>query len=163
MNSIWAPKHLLVKRNNDNEAMNDLNRKRDERKAQKVEEKKRQEAHNKRMAELRMQVVHVVCFIRIQFHFHFSQYLDDNAVDGSPGVEGQPGAEGQDFLVDENSQSSLGSFSTKKKKQWGDVGGNEMAGIHNPLANVTAETLFEYKWPLEGRSSEHFFLQEQVG
>merc|ERR1719500_1392746 len=119
-------------------------RKRDERKAQKVEEKKRQEAHNKRMAELRM------------------QYLDDNAVDGSPGGEGQPGAEGQDFLVDENSQSSLGSFSTKKKKQWGDVGGNEMAGIHNPLANVTAETLFEYKWPLEGRSSEHFFLQEQV-
>ena len=92
----------------------------------------------------------------------FSQYLDDNAVDGSPGGEGQPGAEGQDFLVDENSQSSLGSFSTKKKKQWGDVGGNEMAGIHNPLANVTAETLFEYKWPLEGRSSEHFFLQEQV-
>ena len=84
-------------------------------------------------------------------------------MDGSPGVEGQPGAEGQDFLVDENSQSSLGSFSTKKKKQWGDVGGNEMAGIHNPLANVTAETLFEYKWPLEGRSSEHFFLQEQVG
>ena len=64
--------------------------------------------------------------------------------------------------MDENSQSSLGSFSTKKKKQWGDVGGNEMAGIHNPLANVTAETLFEYKWPLEGRSSEHFFLQEQV-
>ena len=83
-------------------------------------------------------------------------------MDGSPGGEGQPGAEGQDFLVDENSQSSLGSFSTKKKKQWGDVGGNEMAGIHNPLANVTAETLFEYKWPLEGRSSEHFFLQEQV-
>ena len=86
--------------------------------------------------------------------------MDDNAVDGSPG--GEAGAEGQDFLVDENSQSSLGSFSTKKKKQWGDVGGNEMAGIHNPLANVTAETLFEYKWPLEGRSSEHFFLQEQV-
>ena len=65
--------------------------------------------------------------------------------------------------MDENSQSSLGSFSTKKKKQWGDVGGNEMAGISNPLAIVTAETLFEYKWPLEGRSSEHFFLQEQVG
>ena len=36
--------------------MKELNRKRDERKAQKVEEKKRQEAHNKRMAELRMQV-----------------------------------------------------------------------------------------------------------
>ena len=88
--------------------------------------------------------------------------MDDNAVDGSPGGEGQQGGEGQDFLLDENSQSSLGSFSTKKKKQWGDVGGNEMAGIHNPLANVTAETLFEYKWPLEGRSSEHFFLQEQV-
>ena len=83
-------------------------------------------------------------------------------MDGSPGGEGQ-GGEGQEFLMDENSQSSLGSFSTKKKKQWGDVGGNEMAGISNPLAIVTAETLFEYKWPLEGRSSEHFFLQEQVG
>ena len=49
-----------------------MNRKRDERKAQKVEEKKRQEAHNKRMAELRMQVHLDVCLrIRIQFHFHF--------------------------------------------------------------------------------------------
>ena len=34
-----------------------MNRKRDERKAAKIEEKKRQEAHNKRMAELRMQVI----------------------------------------------------------------------------------------------------------
>ena len=77
-------------------------------------------------------------------------------MDGSPGGEGQ-GGEDQEFLMDENSQSSL------KKKQWGDVGGNEMARISNPLAIVTAESLFEYKWPLEGRSSEHFFLQEQVG
>ena len=37
-----------------------------------------------------------------------------------------------------------------------------VAGCLNPLANVTAETLFEYKWPLEGRNSEHYFLQEQV-
>jgi hypothetical protein len=37
-----------------------------------------------------------------------------------------------------------------------------LPGCLNPLANVTAETLFEYKWPLEGRNSEHFFLQEQA-
>merc|ERR1719445_2180806 len=38
----------------------------------------------------------------------------------------------------------------------------EMSGSYNPLAHVTSETLFEYKWPLEGRHSEHYFLQEQV-
>lgn len=31
-----------------------------------------------------------------------------------------------------------------------------------PVALVTAETLFEYRWPLEGKHSEHYFLQEQV-
>merc|ERR1712088_518148 len=30
------------------------------------------------------------------------------------------------------------------------------------IKQVTAETLLEYKWPLEGRNSEHYFLQEQV-
>ena len=119
-----------------------LIRKRDERKAQKLEERKRQEAHQKRMAELKM------------------QYLDDNAQDGEMAVEGE---EGELLQQDENSQSSLGSFSAaKKRKNWGDVGMVEMAGIHNPLANVSAETLFEYKWPLEGKHAEHFFLQEQV-
>jgi len=124
-----------------------LIRKRDERKAQKQEEKARQEAHNTRMAELRM------------------QYLDDNAQDGSggPGTPGQQVPEGwvPEFMLDENSQNSITAM-IKKKKAWGDVSTTEMAGIHNPLAHVTAETLFEYKWPLEGRNSEHFFLQEQV-
>merc|ERR1711892_1437232 len=117
-----------------------------ERKAQKVEEKIKHEEHMKRMAELR------------------SQYLDDNAVDLPP--PGTPGNE-SGFLIDENSQSSMGSVSVtnterKKRKAWGDVGLSEMSGVHNPLANVTAENLFEYKWPLEGRHSEHYFLQEQV-
>jgi len=123
-----------------------LIRKREERKAQKVEEKIKHEEHMKRMAELR------------------SQYLDDNALDGSlpPGTPGQESG----FLVDENSQSSMGSTSVtttvKKRKAWGDVGLGELYGVHNPLANVTADNLFEYKWPLEGRHSEHYFLQEQV-
>jgi len=123
-----------------------LIRKREERKAQKVEEKIKHEEHMKRMAELR------------------SQYLDDNAVDLPP--PGTPVNE-SGFLIDENSQSSMGSVSVtnterKKRKAWGDVGLSEMSGVHNPLANVTAENLFEYKWPLEGRHSEHYFLQEQV-
>merc|ERR1712013_607898 len=123
-----------------------LIRKREERKAMKIEEKKKHEEHMKRMAELR------------------SQYLDDNAVDLPP--PGTPGNESA-FLMDENSQSSMGSVPVttterKKRKAWGDVGCSEMNGVHNPLANVTAENLFEYKWPLEGRHSEHYFLQEQV-
>jgi len=112
---------------------NYLIQKREERKAKKIEEKKRQEEHQKRMAELR------------------SQYLDDNASELPPDAS---------FLLDENSQSSNSTF--KKRKAWGDVGQQEGAGVYNPLAHVTAETLFEYKWPLEGRHSEHYFLQEQV-
>ena len=112
---------------------NYLIQKREERKAKKIEEKKKQEEHQKRMAELR------------------SQYLDDNATDLPADSS---------FLLDENSQNS-NSF-IKKRKAWGDVGQQEGAGVYNPLAHVTAETLFEYKWPLEGRHSEHYFLQEQV-
>ena len=121
--------------------------KREEKKAQKIEERRKKEEHERRMAELR------------------AQYLDDNAMDGGMAAPGTPATAGADFLVDENSQSSLGSQSAsvnKKRKCWGDVGVMEMMGVHNPLAHVTADTLFEYKWPLEGRSSEHYFLQEQV-
>jgi len=117
-----------------------LARKRDEKKAERQAEKKAREDMEKRMAELR------------------AQYLDDNATDGSGG----PGTPAE-ILFDENSQSSMGSQTvTKKRKCWGDVGMTEMSGNHNPLAHVTAETLFEYKWPLDGRNSEHYFLQEQV-
>ena len=107
--------------------------KREERKAKKAEEKKREEEHKKRMAELRL------------------QYLDDNASELPADAS---------FLLDENSQDSNSQL--KKRKAWGDVCQSEFAGVYNPLAHVTAETLFEYKWPLEGRHSEHYFLQEQV-
>ena len=50
-----------------------MNRKRDERKAAKIEEKKRQEAHNKRMAELRMQVILGPRLVLIQFKKKSSQ------------------------------------------------------------------------------------------
>ena len=59
------------------------------------------------------------------------------------------------FPLDEN---------IKKHKALGEVNLSRHEGpdFYNPLAHVTSETLFEYKWPLEGRLSEHFFLQEQV-
>ena len=53
-------------------------------------------------------------------------------------------------LMDETSQSSLTTRTNL-----------EMSAL-DPIKNVTAETLFEYKWPLEGRNSEYYFLQEQV-
>ena len=120
-----------------------LAQKRDEKRKQREEEKKAKAEHDKRMAELR------------------AQYLDDNATDGSGG----PGTPAEIFF-DENSQSSFTSMSTsamsaRKKQKWGDVGSTEMSNLHNPLAHVTAETLFEYKWPLDGRNSEHYFLQVQ--
>ena len=52
-------------------------------------------------------------------------------------------------LMDETSQSSL----TKTNL--------EMSAL-DPIKNVTADTLCEYKWPLEGKHSEYYFLQEQV-
>lgn len=108
--------------------------KREEKKAKVKEEKRLRAEHEQRMAELK------------------AQYLDD-AADGSGG-SGTPAP----FFFDESSQSSL----KPSKKKWGDVGVLEMSGIHNPLAHVNADTLFEYKWPPEGRHAEHFFLQEQV-
>jgi len=119
-----------------------LAQKRDEKRAQRELDKIAKAEHEKRMAELR------------------AQYLDDNATDGSGG----PGTPAEIFF-DENSQSSLTNMSTmsaRKRQKWGDVGSTEMSNLHNPLAHVSAETLFEYKWPLDGRNSEHYFLQEQV-
>ena len=69
-----------------------------------------------------------------------SQYLDENTSDKTQDIS---------LLLDENPWRNS-------------VGRNEGAGFYNPLAHVTAETLFEYKWPLEGRHSEYYFLQEQV-
>ena len=62
---------------------------------------------------------------------------------GAPGdVEG---------LLDESSQSSVTKTTTNYEMQQLDQ-----------IKQVTAETLLEYKWPLEGKRSEHYFLQEQV-
>ena len=64
---------------------------------------------------------------------------------GAPGdVEG---------LLDESSQSSVTKLSMTKNY--------EMQQL-DQIKQVTAETLLEYKWPLEGKRSEHYFLQEQV-
>ena len=52
-------------------------------------------------------------------------------------------------MLDETSQSSVTRTNL------------EMSAL-DLIKDVTAETLFEYKWPLEGKHSEHYFLQEQV-
>ena len=64
---------------------------------------------------------------------------------GGAGAEGDPNA-----ILDETSQSSV----TKAT--------NYEMSMLDQIKQVTAETLLEYKWPLEGRNSEHYFLQEQV-
>ena len=105
--------------------------------------RKREERKEKKAEEKKKHEEHLKRMAELR-----AQYLDDNASDLPP------------ELMDENSQSSN---PIKKKKRWGDVSQTELArGVYNPLAHVTSETLFEYKWPLEGRHSEHYFLQEQV-
>ena len=105
---------------------------------QKREERKEKKAEEKKkQEELQKRMVELK-----------TKYLEDN--DGELPPDGS-------FLMDEDSQGSV-----KKRKAWGDVGRQEGAGVYNPLAHVTAENLFEYKWPPEGRDSEHYFLQEQV-
>ena len=60
------------------------------------------------------------------------------------------GAE-MEALMDESSQSSMTKNTTNYEMSMLDL-----------IKDVTAETLMEYKWPLEGKNSEHYFLQEQV-
>jgi hypothetical protein len=45
---------------------------------------------------------------------------------------------------------------------YGMMGAQEMSALGALHKFVTAQTLLEYRWPLEGRDSEHYFLQEQV-
>ena len=105
---------------------------------QKREERKEKKAEEKKkQEELQKRMIELK-----------TKYLEDN--DGELPPEGS-------FLIDEDSQGSV-----KRRKTWGDVGRQEGAGVYNPLAHVTAENLFEYKWPPKGRDSEHYFLQEQV-
>lgn len=60
------------------------------------------------------------------------------------------------FLLDETTQSSLNG--SKARNPLGNFEMNQLGKVRQ----VTAETLFEYRWPLEGKHSEHYFLQEQV-
>ena len=45
---------------------------------------------------------------------------------------------------------------------YGMMGAQEMSALGAMHKFVTAQTLLEYRWPLEGKDSEHYFLQEQV-
>jgi hypothetical protein len=53
--------------------------------------------------------------------------------------------------MDETSQSSIVKSQVNL----------EMSNL-GAVEHVTADKLFEYRWPLEGRNSEYYFLQEQV-
>uniref|UniRef100_A0A0K2UQH7 Nucleolar protein 12 n=1 Tax=Lepeophtheirus salmonis TaxID=72036 RepID=A0A0K2UQH7_LEPSM len=99
-------------------------------------QKKEEEARQREAYEKRMQELK-------------ASFLDENTQMSSGGGIG-------DFvegLQDETSQSSMSSF----KK--GFI--NEMSYMDR-MRNVTAETLLEYRWPLEGKNSEYYFLQDQV-
>ena len=53
-------------------------------------------------------------------------------------------------VMDETSQSSMTKNTTY-----------EMQSL-DLIRDVTAQTVFEYKWPPDDKRSEHYFLQEQV-
>ena len=77
------------------------------------------------------------------------QELKQQLLDESTQMSGAQAEQELEALMDETSQSSL----TKTNL--------EMSAL-DPIKNVTADTLCEYKWPLEGKHSEYYFLQEQV-
>ncbi|CAG0913110.1 unnamed protein product [Notodromas monacha] len=57
--------------------------------------------------------------------------------------------------IDETSQESSGSVSTKKKIRY---------EVYDPELDqaVTADLIFEYQWPAHERNADYFMLQEQV-
>ena len=65
---------------------------------------------------------------------------------------------GESGPLDETSQSSITS---QQPKRYGACGEKEVLNL-KALRHVTAETLMEYRWPLDSRHAEHYFLQEQV-
>ena len=72
-----------------------------------------------------------------------NSHLSANAEDGG-GTPGGP---------DESSQD--------RNRRFGSLGNHEMKELH-VIRSVTAETLFEYKWPPANKNAEHYFLQEQI-
>jgi len=112
------------------------------RQKKKDEEKKQREAYEKRMQELK------------------ASFLDESShLSGTSqqiGIAGDVTAGG---ILDETSQSSVTSMN--RSRVYGACGSIEMSQL-KPIRSVTAETLMEYRWPLESRHSEHYFLQEQV-
>ena len=77
-----------------------------------------------------------------------ASFLDENSHLSGAG-DGEISA-----LMDESTQGSWpGGQKSKSNFEMTQLG---------QVQPVTAETLFEYRWPLEGKNSEHYFLQEQV-
>lgn len=83
-----------------------------------------------------------------------ASFLDENSHLSAPGGGAEDAA-----TLDETSQSSVKSKGGETSHSW--RGTFEMQQLR-PIKLVTSDTLFEYRWPLEGRNSEHYFLQEQV-
>ncbi len=104
------------------------------RKKKKEEEKRQREAYDKRMQELKANF--------LDENSHLSGAADDSVTATTA-------------ALDESSQMSTSS------KSKGGLGTFEMQQLR-PIKQVSAETLFEYRWPLDTRNSEYYFLQEQV-
>ena len=75
------------------------------------------------------------------------------------------GGDGAPAVDDEASQGSgtagTGAGGAKPQRVFGKPGPQEMSQLYT-VKSVTAVNLLEYKWPLEGKDSEYYFLQEQV-
>lgn len=75
-----------------------------------------------------------------------ANFLDENSHLSAAGDE--------TVNLDETSQSSF----SRSRYSCGTFEMQQLA----PIKQVSAETLFEYRWPLEGKNSEHYFLQVKI-
>ena len=126
---------MIEKRNIKNAEM------REKRRKKKEEEARQREAYEKRMQELK------------------ASFLDETSTMSGGGGDGAPAVD------DEASQGSgtagTGAGGAKPQRVFGKPGPQEMSQLYT-VKSVTAVNLLEYKWPLEGKDSEYYFLQEQV-
>ena len=109
---------------------------REHRQKRKTEERAKKEAFEKRMQELKANF--------LDENSHLSANAEDGGGGGGSGTPGGP---------DESSQD--------RNRRFGSLGNHEMKELH-VIRSVTAETLFEYKWPPANKNAEHYFLQEQI-
>lgn len=135
---------------------------RENRKKRKEEERKQREAYDKRMQELK------ASFLDENSHLSTGEVNADNTTVNATLDETSQGS----WTNSQRSRHSLGNFEMNALGPVKQVKANHQSMFIISIIvcfiffwnafKVTAETLFEYRWPLEGKNSEHYFLQEQV-